>query len=550
MLFLQVVCRNVYCQETRTLDHGKCITGKKSSDLESFGAVCFSTFFKLTPYPNSEAINIGDRPLRADIKSAVSMLVDLYSWMEPALIIFMNGDDNNVIEYVVVYLTVPYNKFIESIKYADYFDHLFYYGMNNISMQLTFYNLTFFVEVTQYNISFSNGIAVVSIHSQTEEYMRQLSATYNDPIIDYCYEERIIMLNKLHTCPFINLTVGEFSMKIENEFLFFEVGGTTNHTRVFSKWEYEKHGKNIHICLEDFEEIYHKMPRSVFKPHGATTKEYLSKNILSLVCVCVSIVCLVVTIATYGWYSVLHSQPGINNLILAVFLLLAQSVYQFGSGQNTVSIWACALIGAICHFLWLAVMFAMNVCCIQMLASFSKRVMVANKYTMRQTVKSLSYIVCASLLLVFVNLVVSLIQSGGQTSGYGGKLCYLSSPIMQLMTFVIPTAVVLFANLAIFLKVVFHIRSLVRSTSMINNEKHYLSVYVRLSALTGLTWIFGFLQILLNLEFLEYIFIIFNASQGIFIMLAFVLNERVLSLICRKKRVVSTTKQTSLDRTQ
>ena len=543
-----MVCRNVYCKETKALRQGRCGL-EDPKNLSSTGPMCFSTFFSLTPYPNSKAIDIGDRRLRADIKSGVTMLADMHIWMKPGSIVFMKGDYNNMIEYVVVFLTVPYEKPIKTLEYSNYFDHLFYIGTNNVSMQLTHYNLTFFVEVAQYDILYSYGIASVSIPSETGAYVR-LSAAYDDPIIDYCNDESMIMINKLETCPFINLSIDEFKLEIENDFLIFEVGDTTNHTSVFSKWEYEKQGENIYLCLEDFKKLYQKMPKLVFNPHEATVNFFLPKNILSLVCVCVSIVCLVVTITTYGRFSVLQSQPGINNLILAVFLLLAQSVYQFGAGQNTVSNWACALIGAICHFLWLAVMFAMNVCCIQMFTSFRKRVMIANTYTMRQTVKNITYIVCVSLLLVFVNLVVSLIQSGGQTSGYGGKLCYLSSPIMQLMTFVIPTAVVLLANFAIFLKVVFHIRSLVRSTSMINNEKHYLSVYVRLSALTGLTWIFGFLRILLNMEFLEYIFIIFNSSQGVFIMLAFVLNERVLSLICRKKGVSSTSKQTSLERTQ
>ena len=538
------------CKEPRTLSHGVCKHTQESSYQETFGPVCFSTFVRLTLYTDSKAIDIGDRRLRADIKDAVTTLTELQSWMEPGLIVFVSGDDKNLIKFAVVYVTVPYNTFVESIEYSDYFNHLSYLGTNNISMQRELYNLTFFVNVAWYNISYSNLIAHVSIPSENGGYVRQLSSTYNDPTLDYCEEERIIMLNKLHTCPFINLTVSEFGMKIENDFLFFEVGGTTNHTRVFSKWEYEKHGENIYICLEDFEEIYHKMSKSVLKPHDATTNVFLPKNILSLVCVCVSIVCLIVTIVTYGCLSVLQSQPGINNLILAVVLLLAQSVYQFGAGQNTVSTWACTLIGAVCHFLWVAVIFAMNVCCIQMLTSFRKRIMIANTYTMRQTVKNVAYIICSSLLLVFINLVVSLIQSGGHTSGYGGTLCYISSPLMQLLTFIIPVAVVLLANFAIFLKVVFHIRRLVRSTSMINKEKQYLSVYVRLSALTGLTWIFGFLHILLNREFLEYIFIIFNASQGVFIMLAFVINERVLSLVFRKKRVVSTTKPTSLERTQ
>lgn len=40
-------------------------------------------------------------------------------------------------------------------------------------------------------------------------------------------------------------------------------------------------------------------------------------------------------------------------------------------------------------------------------------------------------------------------------------------------------------------------------------------------------------------DVLEYLFIILNAGQGVFIMIAFVLNRRVLSVIFEKNTVTS-----------
>ena len=53
---------------------------------------------------------------------------------------------------------------------------------------------------------------------------------------------------------------------------------------------------------------------------------------------------------------------------------------------------------------------------------------------------------------------------------------------------------------------------------------------MKMSTLTGVGWIFGFLGILTNVEVFEYLFIVANATQGLFLMVSFVCNRRVLML--------------------
>ena len=496
------------------------------------------SLFKLTPDLKSKPKLIVESRLYKEIKDAIPTLVDLSRLQTFKIMQFYATGDDTYVQYALVSLVIPFDKHIDREKYYDVFDQLLYLGTNNVSLKLTDYPINWFINGAQFNFSIYNGMASVYV-TESNDYVRELETRYrDDEVIDYCSEQSILIINKLNACPFIRVSEDEFSINIENDFLLLDLPGTTNHTKKFSKWEYEIINKSIYICLDDFEEIYHKMPESVFEV--ATSKELHPKNILSLVCVCVSIVCLIITISIYGFFSVLKSQPGVNNLILAVLLLLAQSVYQFGAGQNTISKWACALIGGISHFLWLAVMFAMNVCCIQMLVSFRKQILITNRYKMRQTVKNILYIICASVLFTCLNIVDSLVVSDGRSSGYGGELCYISSFTMQLITFVLPSAIALLANFVMFAYVVYEIRKTVQSTHILNKEKNYLRVYVRLSALTGLTWVVGFLQLALKLQWLEYIFIISNASQGVYIMLAFVINKRVMSLICNKLKDSST----------
>ena len=123
----------------------------------------------------------------------------------------------------------------------------------------------------------------------------------------------------------------------------------------FSDWEYELNLDKVHLCIADYNRIYWKL--SARNSTGSTDSKLRQtsnsvgpKEMVSFICICLSIVCLLVTIVVYILLTDLHSQPGVNNIILCIFLLLAQSFYQFGAGQRSLSYWACTLIGILCHF--------------------------------------------------------------------------------------------------------------------------------------------------------------------------------------------------------
>lgn len=69
-------------------------------------------------------------------------------------------------------------------------------------------------------------------------------------------------------------------------------------------------------------------------------------------------------------------------------------------------------------------------------------------------------------------------------------------------------------------------------------------VYIKLSAIMGLTWGFGFLAALVNHTALWYPFIIFNTLQGVAICLSFTCTRRTLRLLgdrCGCRRTVTAT---------
>lgn len=142
---------------------------------------------------------------------------------------------------------------------------------------------------------------------------------------------------------------------------------------------------------------------------------------------------------------------------------------------------------------------------------------------------------------------VSFILSKGKDSGYGGSLCYLSSPILQTVTFAIPSAVMVIANIVLFVLVVVNINAASIGSANLNQERNYLGICTRLSSIVGLTWLVGFVQLLVRNEIIECIFIVFNASQGVFIMVAFVINKRSLSLYCKRKGKQDTSGTNSME---
>ena len=208
-------------------------------------------------------------------------------------------------------------------------------------------------------------------------------------------------------------------------------------------------------------------------------------------------------------------------------------MYQFGAGQTSLPGWACTLIGAICHFLWLTAIFSMNACSIHIYLTFSKSRVLLSTFDYKNTFYHIAYIGVASLAFVSLNIIISLIRSQGYNVGYGGNLCYLSSNLNQVLTFLVPLSILLVSNMLLFILVVYKINR--AAAVKAKKEKSFLLIYARLSSLTGITWIVGYLQLLLSHEVFEYLFILFNASQGIFIMIAFVMNKRVYLLFCPRR---------------
>lgn len=278
---------------------------------------------------------------------------------------------------------------------------------------------------------------------------------------------------------------------------------------------------HIMICLETFKKIVkHLQPK----------RNLNAEMIVSIASSSLSILSLLVTLIVFSMFSKLRTHlPGKNNMSLVASLIVAQFMFFVGSlGSFQQYSLSCKIVGLVIHFSWLHAIFWMNVCTYHMFYVFSQ----TKKLTVDRGWKRFAlyhiYVCIMSLLFVLANVISSVLLFGNM--GYGGKFCYIISREKTMFTFGLPTFLVVLANLFMFLFVVIKIKRQPSIQKNVQNERNNIIIFAKLSTITGIGWLFGFLQSWTDIQTFSYIFIIFNAGQGVFILLAFVVNRQVLLL--------------------
>ena len=537
-VYLQSICRDIHCEPDRYLAGFECLI-KQDHVIRK----CYHLFVKIT-------VSQGQVPSAlfndvTNLVQTVKRVLDLMSLNITSLINFIMYEKINETTFLVDFAVVEVVLKSESTPEIDIEANILNkipgnsYAKDGVTYVTElvseyvkeFVHLRNIVEpVEMLRIRLSN----LSFSDLLPPYRSILFQIDNDDEYS-CSPNTSVQYYKMRVCPYLKLGLHEWDFEIENETLRIGKGFIDQS---YTKWVYDITETGIIICLDEFQSIYESLPSRISPKQKLDTIS--TKRILAFICTILSLVSLFITIVIYLLLPKLQSQPGINNVILCVCLFLAQSLYQFGAGQTSVSYWECSTIGAFSHFFWISVMFSMNSCSVQMFLIFKSSTKLTPKFSMKHTLKYVSYVVLASLVFVVINITVSVIKSGGNESGYGGNVCYISSYIMNVLTFILPTGCTVIVNIVLFTYVVCKIEKASASSTKMNLERNYFGVYARLSTLTGLTWIFGFILLFVQSDVCEYLFIIFNASQGLFIMIAFILNKRVISLCCGEKGAIRT----------
>ncbi|XP_069128563.1 uncharacterized protein [Argopecten irradians] len=257
-----------------------------------------------------------------------------------------------------------------------------------------------------------------------------------------------------------------------------------------------------------------------------------AKVLVSFVFSCLSVLCLIITMVTYTLFPVLRTLPGLYTMALCATLIVAHTLFTFGGAAVNIKI-LCEVFGIIIHLTMLASVFLMNVCSVHMFRVFNhleRQYSLTGEEKRRHFVISIVYSYGASAIFVLGRIVYSVVTTG--MSGYGIRICFINNTNALMLSFTLPVMALVLANIIMFIVVVIRVSRLPNmsnSSSRRHHQKRFL-IYVKLSSLTGVAWLFGFIAEISNHEVFVYLFIILLAGQGVFIMLSFIFNKRVYKL--------------------
>ena len=346
-------------------------------------------------------------------------------------------------------------------------------------------------------------------------YERIFNKTLNQ-LNMFSYIKRYLQMTPLIICNRVSLPLSSITIS-DNSFY-----RNSNRMAVALPSHYIVTKSFLELCADD----YFYLTSQALEQHIHSSDNIDLAYIISIVCSCISIVCLSITITTYLLFETMRTLPGKINLCLCVSLLIAQILQQFMIDLIEYKI-ACIIFGVLIHYSWSATLCWMNMSSFNLFRCFSPSNIRSN---LRQSVWPYAmFVVIMSTLLVLANMTFSLVFEGNV--GYGEKICYISSNLGLLLTFVTPVGVIVLSNLCFLSVTIWRIsRAPKLKGSKSTTDRNNVLIYMKMSTLTGIGWIFGFLGILTNVEVFEYLFIVANASQGLFLMVSFVCNKRVLEL--------------------
>ena len=305
--------------------------------------------------------------------------------------------------------------------------------------------------------------------------------------------------------------------------------------QIFHAHQIEYYGRFAYICSP-----YKDMGPSVNNNSAAAvnatvimfTFTYL-QSFISFVGLLVSMMALLIMFVMYCAYKQLRSVAGMCAMSLAFALFIAQGLFLFGMPRTDLHS-VCLSLGALMHYFFLAAFFWLNVMSFDIYRTFSDSYEPSAPGCGGRFACYFFYAWITPACIVGVALSLDFFQYAEDIyqPHYAEHICWIVRRYALLFMFALPLAILLAMN------IIMYIISLLKSiTSNKEKGRGRLLLYIQLSFVMGLTWIFAFIATLTNMWAFWYVFIAFNSFQGIFICFAFVCNRKVFRIIKSKGKV-------------
>ncbi|XP_060067168.1 uncharacterized protein LOC132547430 [Ylistrum balloti] len=324
------------------------------------------------------------------------------------------------------------------------------------------------------------------------------------------------------TCPFLRLNQSEYKI-INTDQVFILSSGS-----IYSKNESYIGDGFVLVCVQEPANETGG-PDTV----GVTLLFTSTESILSVVCQCLSILALCLGLIIYACFPKLQNIPGKNLICLMASLLAAQML--FISAPIAIDIvHLCTLLAIVMHYTYLAAFFWMNIMAVDIFLTFSRSFAKSRTDNLNHFVSYSLYcwltpavIVCVAMIFDFTP-----IETDSKPK-YGVVVCWISNSYALLYFFLVPLLVLVSVNMVLFLFTARAIYVSDKSTSSILKKQQTckLLIYLKLSTVMGFTWAFACVATFTNLPPFWYLFIIFNALQGVLIFLSFVCSKKVIRLL-------------------
>ncbi|XP_038052464.1 uncharacterized protein LOC119725175 [Patiria miniata] len=305
----------------------------------------------------------------------------------------------------------------------------------------------------------------------------------------------------------------------------------TAHDRVFRSGEFEiKSDGDVEVC--------NFLPPSADPPYMTFGP---AQDILTATGSSLSLIGLVVTIATYvAFPSLRRNAAGRALMSLVAALFIAQLTMLIGLDRTDVPT-LCVTFAISSHYFWLAAFFWMNILAVDIYRTFGIGTSLSDPNE-RSFLRYALYGWGAPTLIVATVAILSFCDCVDADVSYGtARACWVGNGTANLLSFGLPIVLILCSNAVLFSLTVAGVRRTRMTSKRMNicqgqsglaaeRSNNDLLLYLKLTAIMGFTWVFGFVASFSGVEFFWYLYIVLNSTQGALVCLAFVCNRRVLAM--------------------
>ncbi|XP_038052044.1 uncharacterized protein LOC119724846 [Patiria miniata] len=305
----------------------------------------------------------------------------------------------------------------------------------------------------------------------------------------------------------------------------------TAHDRLLRSGEFEiKSDGDVEVC--NFLQPSADPPYMKFGP---------AQDILTATGSSLSLIGLVVTIATYvAFPSLRRNAAGRALMSLVAALFIAQLTMLIGLDRTDVPT-LCVTFAISSHYFWLAAFFWMNILAVDIYRTFGIGTSLSDP-NKRSFFRYALYGWGAPTVIVATVAVLSFCDCVDADVSYGtARACWVGNGTANLLSFGLPIVVILCSNAVLFSLTVAGVKRTRMASKRMNitqgqsglaakRPNNDLFLYLKLTAIMGFTWVFGFVASFSGVEFFWYLYIVLNSTQGALVCLAFVCNRRVLAM--------------------